>query len=128
MMGDGTMYDREGGRQEVIQDVGEQEDSAALIKARALKENGGKVSADGILPLNGGDDDEVDISDPNQGKKIRIGKKLRKQPKDGKTRSFDDLVKIKDDKRKEGEKAARIRAKKAKLGIKVKSKAGKKRK
>eukprot|EP00672_Neobodo_designis_P019285 CAMPEP_0174833280 /NCGR_PEP_ID=MMETSP1114-20130205/4139_1 /TAXON_ID=312471 /ORGANISM="Neobodo designis, Strain CCAP 1951/1" /LENGTH=847 /DNA_ID=CAMNT_0016067155 /DNA_START=41 /DNA_END=2584 /DNA_ORIENTATION=+ len=102
-----------------IQDVGEQEDSAALAKARALKENGGKVSAEGIF--GGGDDDEeVDISDPNQGKKIRIGKKLRRLPKDGLTRSFDDLKQIKEKKQKENEKLARMRAKKGKAGKKRK--------
>merc|ERR1711916_98893 len=74
-----------------IQDVGEQEDTGAMARARALK---AEVAA-------GDDDEEVDISDPNQGKKLRMGRKLRKLPKEGRTRSFDELKQIEDQKHKE---------------------------
>jgi hypothetical protein len=71
--------------------------------------------------LNMGDE-EVDISDPNQGKKLRVGRKMKKLPKDGLTRSFDDLHLAKEKKKKEQAKLDARRAKKGKKGIKRKPK------
>jgi ATP-dependent RNA helicase DDX54/DBP10 len=89
-----------------IQDVGEPEDAGAINRARALKNE---------VAVELGGDDEVDISDPNQGKKLRIGRKMRKMPKDGLTRSFDDLHQAKEKRKKD---AAKLDARRAKKGKK----------
>jgi ATP-dependent RNA helicase DDX54/DBP10 len=88
-----------------IQDVGEMEDAGAIARARSLKTEVAAELAD--------DGEEVDISDPNQGKRLRIGKKMRKLPKDGLTRDFDTLHQMKEKKRKDG---ARLEQKRAQKG------------
>lgn len=80
-----------------IQDVGEEEDLAPIQRARAAAaqsgvgvEGGADDGADGEV-----DEDIVDISNPNQGKKLRIGRKQKRLPKDGHVRTFDELSAIK---------------------------------
>ena len=41
------------------------------------------------------DEDYVDISNPNAGKKLRIGRKMRRLSKDGHVRTFEELAAIK---------------------------------
>ncbi|KAK7200772.1 ATP-dependent RNA helicase [Novymonas esmeraldas] len=72
-----------------IQDVGEEEDLVPLkrAKAAALSSQPQDGSGDGDE-----DADMVDISDPNQGKKLRIGRKQKRLPKDGRVRSFEEMA------------------------------------
>jgi ATP-dependent RNA helicase DDX54/DBP10 len=73
-----------------IQDVGEEEDLVPLKRAKA--------AAQSALPQDGdgnGDSDYVDISNPNQGKKLRIGRKQKRLPKDGHVRSFEEMALMK---------------------------------
>lgn len=97
-----------------IQDVGEPEDSAALARAKAL-----------VQQRDGGDDDLGDIdpdADPNNGKKLKIGRKMKRLPKDGRVRTFDELHKIRQDKEKDKAKQARKDAKRQGRGGKKRSK------
>lgn len=71
-----------------IQDVGEEEDLVPLKRAKAAALSAQPVD-DGDA---GGDADYVDISDPNQGKKLRIGRKQKRLPKDGHVRSFEEMA------------------------------------
>lgn len=84
-----------------IQDVGEEEDLAPIRRAKA--------AASSDTPEN--DDDYVDISDPNQGKKIRVGRKQRRLPKDGHVRTVEELTAMK---RKAQREKERLEAKKSK--------------
>ncbi|ORC93585.1 putative ATP-dependent RNA helicase [Trypanosoma theileri] len=84
-----------------IQDVGEEEDLGPLNRAREARSLGEN---------NGDEDDEnetVDISDPNQGKKLRIGRKQRRLPKDGHVRTFEEMALIKRKAEKEKARLAR---------------------
>ncbi|EKF33546.1 ATP-dependent RNA helicase, putative [Trypanosoma cruzi marinkellei] len=91
-----------------IQDVGEEEDLGPLHRARAAQEQG----TGGHNHDNDDDDDEtVDISDPNQGKKLRVGRKQRRLPKDGHIRTFEEMAHIK---RKAEKERARLSRKKQK--------------
>ncbi|RNF10334.1 putative ATP-dependent RNA helicase [Trypanosoma rangeli] len=74
-----------------IQDVGEEEDLGPFNRARAAQEQGNKGHNQG----GDEDDDTVDISDPNQGKKLRVGRKQRRLPKDGHVRTFEEMALIK---------------------------------
>eukprot|EP00742_Colponemidia_sp_Colp-10_P017311 GILJ01019905.1.p1 GENE.GILJ01019905.1~~GILJ01019905.1.p1 ORF type:complete len:905 (+),score=221.48 GILJ01019905.1:146-2716(+) len=69
----------------------------------ARKENRETAKNEKFLASNS---DYVDISDPNNGRKVRIGRKQKKLTKDGLSRNFDDLVKQKkkrqDQRQKEG--------------------------
>ncbi|KPI90451.1 putative ATP-dependent RNA helicase [Leptomonas seymouri] len=85
-----------------IQDVGEEEDLVPLKRAKA--------AAQSMLPQDGegeGDSDYVDISDPNQGKKLRIGRKQKRLPKDGRVRSFEEMAAMKRKTEKEKSRLAR---------------------
>lgn len=85
-----------------IQDVGEEEDLVPLKRAKA--------AAQSMLPADGegeGDSDYVDISNPNQGKKLRIGRKQKRLPKDGHVRSFEEMAVIKRKTEKEKSRLAR---------------------
>ncbi|EPY40300.1 ATP-dependent RNA helicase DDX54/DBP10 [Angomonas deanei] len=67
-----------------IQDAGEEEDLGQLQRAKA--------AAQAQLPDGDGNDpDEVDISNPNQGKKLRIGRKIKRLPKDGHVKTFEEM-------------------------------------
>ncbi|CUG86221.1 ATP-dependent DEAD/DEAH box RNA helicase, putative [Bodo saltans] len=85
-----------------IQDVGEEEDLAALSRARGVVSGKGKD-----VSIAEDDEDYADISDPNQGKKLRIGRKAKKLPKDGQVRSFEELASAKRKVQKDKEKMAR---------------------
>lgn len=61
-------------------------------RKHARKERRETAKNEKILSSNS---DYVDISDPNNGRKVRIGRKQKKLTKDGLARSFDDLVKQK---------------------------------
>ncbi|KAG8347575.1 DEAD DEAH box helicase Helicase conserved C terminal domain [Trypanosoma vivax] len=92
-----------------IQDVGEEEDLGPLRRAREARVQG---SADGDTDAADENDTEtVDISDPNQGKKLRIGRKLRRLPKDGHVRTFEEMSLIKRKAAKEKERLARKKQK-----------------
>lgn len=94
-----------------IQDVGEEEDLGPLSRARAAQAIGSGN--------NDGDDDGndvVDISDPNQGKKLRIGRKQRRLPKDGHVRTFEEMALIR--RRAEKEKARLARKQQRRRGKK----------
>jgi ATP-dependent RNA helicase DDX54/DBP10 len=79
-----------------IQDAGEDEDLGAIARAKqAASAKGSNVT------VEGDDEDIVDISDPNQGKKLRIGRKQRRLPKDGRVRSFDEVRTMKKKEQKE---------------------------
>ncbi|KPA82243.1 putative ATP-dependent RNA helicase [Leptomonas pyrrhocoris] len=85
-----------------IQDVGEEEDLVPLKRAKA--------AAQSMLPQEGegeGDSDYVDISNPNQGKKLRIGRKQKRLPKDGHVRSFEEMAVLKRKAEKERSRLAR---------------------
>ncbi|AYU82534.1 ATP-dependent RNA helicase, putative [Leishmania donovani] len=71
-----------------IQDVGEEEDLVPLKRAKAAALSSQPQDGD----VGNGDDDFVDISDPNQGKKLRIGRKQKRLPKDGHVRSFEEMA------------------------------------
>ncbi|RNF22584.1 putative ATP-dependent RNA helicase [Trypanosoma conorhini] len=88
-----------------IQDVGEEEDLGPLNRARAAQEQG----STGYNRDADEDEDTVDISDPNQGKKLRVGRKQRRLPKDGHLRTFEEMALIK--RRAEKEKARLSRKK-----------------
>lgn len=88
-----------------IQDVGEEEDLAPIRRAKAA---GAAAVGDGE-----NDEDYVDISDPNQGKKLRVGRKQRRLPKDGHVRTFDELALMKRKANKEKEKLAAKKSKRA---------------
>lgn len=95
-----------------IQDVGEEEDLVPLKRAKA--------AAQSALPADGdgeGDSDYVDISNPNQGKKLRIGRKQKRLPKDGHVRSFEEMALIK---RKAEKEKSRLARKKQSVGGKRK--------
>lgn len=64
------------------------------------------------------DEDYVDISNPNAGKKLRIGRKMRRLPKDGHVRTFEELAAIK--RKAEKEKARLANKQKHKRGGKGK--------
>lgn len=51
---------------------------------------------------------------PNQGKKVRLGRKLQRLPKEGKVRNFDDLVQLKRKKEKQKAKENKHKGKGAK--------------
>lgn len=68
-----------------IQDVGEEEDLAPLKRAR-------DAAASSSMTEGELDEDYIDISDPNQGKKLRIGRKQKRLPKDGRVRSFEEMA------------------------------------
>lgn len=68
-----------------IQDVGEDEDLVPLQRARAAQTSTAPVEDD---------EDYVDISNPNQGKKLRIGRKQKRLPKDGRVRTFEEMSTI----------------------------------
>lgn len=93
-----------------IQDVGEEEDLGPLTRARAAQAFGSSGNNNNSNN-NDDDDDVVDISDPNQGKKLRIGRKLRRLPKDGHVRSFEEMALIKRRAKKESARLARKRQK-----------------
>lgn len=99
-----------------IQDVGEPEDASAVNAAEAARRRKGKVDHPGEMDPQ--DEDTVDISDPNQGKKLRVGRKQKRFLKDGKVRNFDDMLAQKKVKEKQ----------KAKMQKKVAKKGGKKKK
>eukprot|EP00796_Vickermania_ingenoplastis_P007250 gene7251-5098_t len=86
-----------------IQDVGEEEDLAPIRRAKAAAST-----------VDENDEDFVDISDPNQGKKLRVGRKQRRLPKDGHVRSFEELSLMKRKAAKEKEKLAAKKAKRSK--------------
>ena len=78
-----------------IQDAGEDEDLGAIARAKqAAASKGNSVMVEN-------DDDVVDISDPNQGKKLRVGRKQKKLPKDGRVRNFDEIRTMKKKEQKE---------------------------
>ncbi|CAJ1042201.1 DEAD/DEAH box helicase/Helicase conserved C-terminal domain [Leishmania shawi] len=83
-----------------IQDVGEEEDLVPLkrAKAAALSSHPQDGEAEG---------DIVDISDPNQGKKLRIGRKQKRLPKDGHVRSFEEMATMRRKAEKEKNRLAR---------------------
>nr|AAB39865.1 ATP-dependent RNA helicase [Leishmania amazonensis] len=62
-----------------LKTVGEEEDLVPLKRAKAAALSSQPQDGDD----GNGDDDFVDISDPNQGKKLRIGRKQKRCPKDG---------------------------------------------
>lgn len=66
------------------------------------------------------DEDFVDISNPNAGKKLRIGRKMRRLPKDGHVRTFEELAAIK--RKAEKEKARLASKQQHKRGSKGKKK------
>ena len=101
-----------------IPDVGEQEDAGVTSRALGAWKNKGVAKDDANDNGPGDDEDAVDISDPNMGRKLRVGRKQKRLPKDGRVRSFDEL---RDIKRKKAKDAAKLEARRAK-------KAGKKRK
>lgn len=91
-----------------IQDAGEEEDLGALSRAKAAREaraNG--RDPDEALEGGEGDEDFVDISDPNQGKKLRIGRKQKRLPADGHVRNFQEMTQYKRDEAKKRAKNAR---------------------
>jgi ATP-dependent RNA helicase DDX54/DBP10 len=92
-----------------IQDVGEEEDLVALSRARGVVSGKGKD-----ISIAEDDEDYADISDPNQGKKLRIGRKAKKLPKDGQVRSFEELASAKRKAQKDKEKMARKSQRKSK--------------
>lgn len=95
-----------------IQDVGEEEDLVPLKRAKA--------AAQSMLPQDGegeGDSDYVDISNPNQGKKLRVGRKQKRLPKDGHVRSFEEMSVLK---RKADKEKSRLARKKQSGGGKKK--------
>ncbi|KAG5467843.1 hypothetical protein LSCM4_00929 [Leishmania orientalis] len=71
-----------------IQDVGEEEDLVPLKRAKAAALSSQPQDHD----CDNADGDVVDISDPNQGKKLRIGRKQKRLPKDGHVRSFEEMA------------------------------------
>nr|ACS87799.1 putative ATP-dependent RNA helicase [Angomonas deanei] len=85
-----------------IQDVGEEEDLVPLKRAKAAEQS--MLSKDGD---EDGDADMVDISNPNQGKKLRIGRKQKRLPKDGHVRSFEEMAVMKRKAEKEKSRLAR---------------------
>lgn len=87
-----------------IQDVGEDEDLTPIRRSKAA------ASAD--APEN--DEDYVDISDPNQGKKLRVGRKQRRLPKDGHVRTVEELALIKRTANKAKERLAAKQSKRSK--------------
>ncbi|KEG12533.1 putative ATP-dependent RNA helicase [Trypanosoma grayi] len=88
-----------------IQDVGEEEDLGPLNRARAAQ---AQSNGDGAAGADEGDDeDAVDISDPNQGKKLRVGRKQRRLPKDGHVRTFEEMALMKRKTEKEKARLAR---------------------
>lgn len=87
-----------------IQDVGEEEDLAPVRRSKAA------ASAD--APEN--DEDYVDISDPNQGKKLRVGRKQRRLPKDGHVRTVEELALMKRTANKQKERLAAKQSKRTK--------------
>lgn len=98
-----------------IQDVGEEEDLVPLKRAKAAALSSQPQDGDD----GNGDDDFVDISDPNQGKKLRIGRKQKRLPKDGHVRSFEEMAAMR---RKAEKEKSRLLRKKQRSG------AGKKKK
>jgi ATP-dependent RNA helicase DDX54/DBP10 len=92
-----------------IQDAGEDEDVGAIARAKQAASAKGNT-----VTIDGDDEDVVDISDPNQGKKLRVGRKQRRLPKDGRIRSFDEVRTLK---KKEAKEKAR-NSKKSKGGKK----------
>ncbi|CCW60603.1 unnamed protein product [Phytomonas sp. EM1] len=94
-----------------IQDAGEEEDLGPLKRARAA--NGEASQSGGGEDEN--DEDYVDISDPNQGKKLRIGRKQKRLPKDGHVRTFEEMATMK----------RKLAKEKARISRKVKAKKGK---
>ena len=102
-----------------VQDCGETEDSALVNQAQSYRRNiklspeeeGGAAMAGG--GEDGDDDDIVDISNPNQGKKLRMGRKLLRLPKGGKVKTFEDMLSEKRKKQKEKDKLERRRERKA---------------
>ncbi|CBH10557.1 ATP-dependent DEAD/H RNA helicase, putative [Trypanosoma brucei gambiense DAL972] len=92
-----------------IQDAGEEEDLGPLRQARDAQ----RQNERGVGDEDDGFDEteEVDISNPNQGKKLRIGRKLRRLPKDGHVRTFEEMALMK---RKAAKEKARLERKKQK--------------
>lgn len=88
-----------------IQDVGEVEDLTPIRRAKGARDSE-------VMDEN--NEDYVDISDANQGKKLRIGRKQRRLPKDGHVRSFDELALMKRKERKEKERLEAKRSKRSK--------------
>lgn len=87
-----------------IQDVGEEEDLGPVRRAKAA--NAADTSEN--------DEDYVDISDPNQGKKVRVGRKQRRLPKDGHVRTVEELTAIKRKAKKEKERLIAKQSKRSK--------------
>ncbi|KAG5493938.1 hypothetical protein JKF63_01770 [Porcisia hertigi] len=88
-----------------IQDVGEEEDLVPLKRAKAAAlSSEPQSSADGAV-----DGDFVDISDPNQGKKLRIGRKQKRLPKNGLVRTFEELATMRRKAEREKDRLARKR-------------------
>ncbi|EPY22752.1 ATP-dependent RNA helicase DDX54/DBP10 [Strigomonas culicis] len=74
-----------------IQDVGEEEDLAPIQRSKAAAAAHEQAAEGGAEQ----DEDYVDISNPNQGKKLRIGRKVKRLPKDGHVRTFEEMATIK---------------------------------
>lgn len=94
-----------------IQDVGEEEDLSTVNRAKAARKGTG--AEDGNMEAILGED-YVDISDPNQGKKFKMGRKMKKLPKDGQTRTFEELSSMKKKAQKDKAKLAKRQAQKKK--------------
>ena len=83
-----------------IPDAGEEEDSAAVSLARQASKAKKGQSAPGAegeaataaSGLDADDPDYVDISDPNQGRKLKVGRKQKRLPKEGHVRTFDEIT------------------------------------
>eukprot|EP00658_Telonema_sp_P-2_P019425 TRINITY_DN17669_c0_g1_i1.p1 TRINITY_DN17669_c0_g1~~TRINITY_DN17669_c0_g1_i1.p1 ORF type:complete len:223 (-),score=96.09 TRINITY_DN17669_c0_g1_i1:124-792(-) len=115
-----------------IQDVGEEEDLGAVTRARAAMEmaiaedaqneeqegRAAGIAAGGLYASE--DPDYIDISDPNQGKTLKIGRKSKHLTRNGLSRDFDDMIKQKkkrnDQARKEGRLGKNGETKKSKHG------------
>jgi ATP-dependent RNA helicase DDX54/DBP10 len=90
-----------------IQDVGEEEDLGALARARGGANAGSAGAGKGQVTISPDDEDYVDISDPNQGKRLRVGRQQKRLPKDGHVRSFEELSTIKRKAQREKDKLSR---------------------
>ncbi|CCW66579.1 unnamed protein product [Phytomonas sp. Hart1] len=74
-----------------IQDAGEEEDLGPLKRARSAAGEASHTDLAG----DENEENDVDMSDPNQGKKLRIGRKQKRLPKDGHVRTFEEMATIK---------------------------------
>ena len=79
-------------------------ESKWAARKQTRKTNREKSKTDAFLSAN---PDYVDISDPNNGRKARIGRKQKKLTKDGLARSFDDMVKQKQKRQEQREREGR---------------------